>query len=184
MTKTLLLILVFSGVVLTTSFECQAMNNEIDVTLEIQDEQGRAIPYATIWAYVLPRANPLAIDADDLLRVTTRYQSSFEFAVDNTNNQPIPYVRVYPMGDESGRFRHKIDYRFEEGSAARRPDKISFGFTVMKRGYLPARIDFAIANESSVSGKIVLKRDPKVAIESQPYLVAFERLRSELCAPY
>jgi hypothetical protein len=57
---------------------------------------------------------------------------------------------------------------------------MSIGFTVMKRGYLPARIEFVVTRESKLSGQVVLKRDPESAPESQPYLVEFERLRYEL----
>jgi hypothetical protein len=157
-----------------------AMRDEIDVTLKIVDEQGSAVPHATVWGYLLPRANPLAIDADDLWRLTTRYQSSFEFALDVHNSRPVDHLMVHPMGDESGRFRRTIDYRNVEGSAAKRPEKTSIGFTVMKRGYLPARIDFAVTRESTLTGTVVLKRDPHREPISQPYLVAFDRLRHEL----
>jgi hypothetical protein len=157
-----------------------AINNDIKVTLEIVDEQGHKVPYVTVWGYLLPRADPLAINAEDLWRLTTRYQSSFEFATENAANSPVSYLMVFPMGDEAGRFMRTINYRYEEGSAAKLPEKMMIGFTLLKHGYLPARIDFTVKDESALSEKVVLKRDPKQAIESQPYLVTFERLRYEL----
>lgn len=156
------------------------MSNEVNVTLHIQDEQGRPVPYVTVWRYLQPREGPLAIDGDDLWRLTTRYQSSFEFALDVGLSQPVRKMTVCPMGDGAGQFHSTINYRYEEGSAAQLPDKMSFGFTVMKRGYLPARIDFNVTDESAVSGRVVLERDPKQPVETQPYLMAFERLRYEL----
>lgn len=153
-------------------------SNQIDVALDVQDEQGHAIPYATVWGYVLPRRNPLAIDGDDLWRITTRYQASFEFAFP-FGGLPVPYLKVLPMANGVGRFEYNIDYRFEEGSAAKRPENMSVGFAVMKRGYLPARIDFAVTNESRLSGKVILRLDPESAIETQPYLTDFQRLRYE-----
>lgn len=177
------LIPLLSGLAIMGAGESVALSNEIDVTLEIVDEQGRGVPYATIWSYLLPRENLLAINAADLVRVTTRYQSSFEFAISTGSNRPIPYLGVNPMGDAFGRFQRKIDYRYEEGSEAKRPEKMSIGYAVMKRGYLPAFVNFALTHESTVSGKVVLKSDPTLAPESQPYLVKFERLRYELSDP-
>lgn len=159
-----------------------APNDDIEVTLRVLDEEGKAVPYVTVWGYLLPRASPLAIGADDLWRVTTRYQSSFEHAL-LFRNLPVPYLTVHPMGDQSGRFLHTIDYQNMEGSDAKRPDRMSIGFTLMKRGYLPGRIDFAVANESTLSGTVILERDPQRPIESQPYVERFERLRYELSDP-
>ena len=176
----LLLISLLSGLGIMGAGESVAKSNEIDVSLEIVDEQGRGVPYATIWSYLLPRENPLAINAADLVRVTTRYQSSFEFAIRADSNRPVTSLKINPMGDAFGRFQRKIDYRQEEGSEAKRPEKMSIGYAVMKRGYLPAFVDFSLTRESSVSGKVVLKSDPRLAPESQPYLVKFERLRYEL----
>ncbi len=174
------LIIWMSGIGLTPSCATAVMSTKIGVTLEIVDEQGRGVPYATVWRYLLPRTNPLAINAEDLFRITTRYQSSFEFAVGVSNNKPVPYLSVDPMGNESGRFHREIDYRYEEGSEAKRPEKMSIGFAIMKRGYLPAFVNFAVTNESTLSSRVVLKVDPRRVPELQPYLVNFERLRFQL----
>jgi hypothetical protein len=155
-----------------------AMRDEIDVTLKIVDEQGSPIPHATVWGYVLPSQEPLALDAEDLWRLTTSYQSSFEFAT--PFNPIVPALLVHPMGDRDGRASIKIDYKFLNGSAAQRPARMSIGFTAMKRGYVPSRIDFAVMRESRLSGTVVLKRDPASAPETQPYLVNVERLRYDL----
>lgn len=168
------------GLALMPSWGGTAMRDDIQVTLEIVDEHDHPIPYATVWGYLLPRVNKLAVNADDLLRLTTRYQSSFEFALAVSSNRPVPYLRIFPMGDEIGRFQYKINYQYEEGSAVKRPDKITMGFAVMKRGYYPAFINFMATNESALSGKVVLKLDPKHLPESKNYLVKFESLRFEL----
>ncbi len=154
------------------------MSNNLEVILSVTDEQAKPIPYATVWAYVLPRVDALALDSEDLWRVTTRYQSSFEFST--PFNRVVRTLQVMSMGDASGRAKPVIDYQRLEGSGNRRPASMQIGFTVMKRGYLPARIDFAVKNESHLTGKIVLKRDPSQALESQPYLLEFERIRYEL----
>jgi hypothetical protein len=163
---------------LTASWALAAGRDEIDVTLRIVDEQGRAIPHATVWGYVLPSRGPLALDANDLWRLTTKYQSSFEFAT--RFNPIVGSMHIFPMGDRDGKATIKIDYKDLEGSAAQRPAKMSIGFTVMKRGYLPSRIDFTVTRESRISGTVVLKHDRGSTPETQPYLVNFERLRYEL----
>jgi hypothetical protein len=161
-----------------------AMTNTIDVTLQVVDEKGAPIPYATIWGYIAPRANPLAIDHDDLWRLTNRYQTSFELALDVESNRPVSYLKVFPMSDKSGVLRRTIDYRHEEGSASNRPEKLVLGFAVMKKGYLPARVDIPVTQESGVTERIVLEKDPSTMADSKPYLQDFERLRFELSDPH
>lgn len=155
------------------------MSNNLEVVLSVTDEQERPIPHVTVWGYVLPRADTLSIDGEDLWRVTTRYQSSFEFAT--PFNRIIRTLQVMPMGDDRGSIKAVIDYQHLEGSGSRRPSSMEVGFTIMKRGYLPARIDFAVKDgDPRQAGKIVLKRDPAQAVEMQSYLQEFERIRYEL----
>lgn len=160
-------------------------DNNLDVALSVTDEQGKPIPYVTVWGYLLPSASAQGvpgepIDGEDLWRVTTRYQSSFEFALPVVGNRPVSYLEVFPMGDAGGRIKQVIDYARFEGYGKRRPAAMQVGFTVMKHGYLPARIDFPMQDESHVTGKIALKRDPHQAVETQPYMQEFERIRYEL----
>jgi len=154
------------------------MSSNLEVMLSISDEQGKPISYATVWGYVLPRADTLALGGEDLWRVTTRYQSSFEFAM--PFNRIVPTLQVMPMADVSGRAKLVIDYQYLEGSDSRRPASMQIGFTVMKRGYLPERIDFDVKDESRLTAKVVLKRDSNQVLETQPYLQEFERIRYDL----
>lgn len=154
------------------------MSGNLEVVLSVSDEQGKPISYATVWGYVLPRADALALGGEDLWRVTTRYQSSFEFAM--PFNRVVRTLQVMPMSDASGRAKSVIDYQRLEGSDSRRPNLMQIGFAVMKRGYLPVRIDFDVKDGSRLTGKIVLKRDPSQSLETQPYLQEFERIRYEL----
>jgi hypothetical protein len=154
------------------------LSHNLEVTLSIADEQGNPIPHVTVWAYFLPSADPLALDGDDLWRITSRYQSSFEFAT--PFNRILPMLQVMPMGDAGGKARAVIDYTAIEGYGRQRPPAMQVGFTLMKRGYLPARIDFSVKDEARLTGRIVLRRDPKNAPETQPYLQEFDRVRYEL----
>lgn len=154
------------------------MSSNLEVMLSVSDEQGKPISYATVWGYVLPRADTLALGGEDLWRVTTRYQSSFEFAM--PFNRIVPTLQVMPMADVSGRAKLVIDYQYLEGSDSRRPASMQIGFTVMKRGYLPERIDFDVKDESRLTAKVVLKRDSNQVLETQPYLQEFERIRYDL----
>ncbi|CAN7367344.1 hypothetical protein [Massilia sp. LjRoot122] len=154
------------------------MSTNLEVTLLIADEQGNPIPHATVWGYVLPSADPLALNSDDLWRITSRYQSSFEFA---TRFHPVvPMLRVTPMGDAGGKAKAVIDYEAIEGYGRQRPPAMQVGFTLMKRGYFPARIDFTVKSESRLNARVVLRHDPKQGPERQPYLQEFDRVRYEL----
>lgn len=142
------------------------MSTNLEVTLLIADEQGNPIPHATVWGYVLPSADPLALNSDDLWRITSRYQSSFEFA---TRFHPVvPMLRVTPMGDAGGKAKAVIDYEAIEGYGRQRPPAMQVGFTLMKRGYFPARIDFTVKSESRLNARVVLRHDPKQGPNASP----------------
>ena len=157
------------------------MSDDINVALTVVDEQGKAIPYATVWGYVTPRSRSNSINGDDLWRLTMRYRSSFEFAT--PYNRIVPSLNVMPMGGGDGRASFKIDYEFLEGRGNKRPAALQVGFTVMKNGYMPARVDFSVRQESRLSAEIVLKRDPEREPEMQPYMQEYERVRYELSDP-
>ncbi len=156
------------------------MRNLVYVNLKIEDEQGKPIPYVTVWGYVLPRESPLAINADDLWRQTIRFQSTFDLVTDDPGNKPLDKLEVYVLSDVTGHCNYKIDYLYLEGSAAKVPDAMYVGFAVMKRGYLPEYIDFKFAHENSMSAKVVMKRDVHHEIETKSYLSEFEKIRYEL----
>jgi len=163
------------------------MSDKVDVQVLIQDEAGKPIPYVTVWGYVVDFTDIEKskkrgqLFMDDLWRVTTRYQDSFEFA--HHFNTPVPNLDVPKMGDIEGRFRTQIDYQDRTGPGNKypRPDNLNFGYSFMKRGYLPAKVEFTLSiNESRVRATVVLKKDPAQPIETQPYIETFERIRYEM----
>ena len=87
----------------------------IDVEVLVQDESGKPIPYVTVWGYVADYNEThksykwAQLTIDDLWRLTTRYQDSFEFA--HTFNKPVRNLDVPKMGDVEGRFLTQIDYQ-------------------------------------------------------------------------
>lgn len=155
-----------------------SMSSNLEIILSVIDEQGNPIPYASVWGYVLPSAAPLALDGEDLLRLTNRYQSSIEFVT--PFHRIVPKLLVFPMGDAEGRARAVIDYSYLEGAGRERPAAMQIGFTVTQRGYFSGRVDFKVTNESRCSIKVVLKRDLSQSVETQPYLKEFLRIRYEL----
>ncbi|GAA6129672.1 hypothetical protein [Halopseudomonas sabulinigri] len=176
----------FSFLVLVVLFSPLAkgwnlFSDDISVALTVVDEQGKAIPYPTVWGYVLPRSKPESINGEDLWRLTMRYRSSFEFAT--AYNRIIPSLLVMPMGNSDGKASFKVDYEFLEGRGNKRPAALQVGFTVMKNGYLPARAYFSVGRESRLSADVVLKRDPEHKPEMQPYIQEYERVRYELSDP-
>ena len=171
-------LLALGGGIVASPSAAWFMKNTIDVSISVTDEQGRAVPHATIWMCVLPRKSPLALDLEDLRRITVRYGDSFDYAT--PFNTIVPEQMVLPLADTHGRLSYQLDYQFYEGSAARRPAAMSVGFAAMKRGHLPAFADFSITNESRIQTKLVLARDPASPSPLPSYLAEYDRVRFEL----
>lgn len=154
------------------------MSDNLDIELRISNAQGEAIPYATAWGYVLPSTSSHALNSDDLWRLASRYKDSFEFVTGFhkiVNSQWIP-----SMGNRGGELRIPLDYEEMMGYGNNRPTQMRVGFVVMKRGYLPERVEFDIKDESKVYRNVVLSRDLTQEIELQPYMIEYERIRYEL----
>lgn len=163
------------------------MSDVIDVEVLVQDENGRPISYVTVWGYVadyteIHKSKKWAqLTMDDLWRLTTRYQDSFEFA--HTFNKLVKNLDVPKMGDMEGRFLTRIDYqdRTGPGNKLPRPDNLNFGYSFMKRGFLPAKVEFTLPkNQNRAQATVVLKKDPSQSVKTQPYLQTFERIRYEM----
>lgn len=159
---------------------CAAMRNPVYVNLQVEDDQGNPIPYVTVWGYVLPRDSPLALNSDDLWRQTFRYQSTFDLVTSDSGNKPVRTMRVYEMSNADGECKYKIDYFDIEGTSAKIPEVLYVGFTVMKRGYFPERIDFKFTDENNATAKIVMRRNTQYQMKNEPYLSEFDKIRYEL----
>lgn len=163
------------------------MSDKIDVTIKVQDEAGKPIPYVTVWHYIKP--NPVHIKEpdsqltmDDLWRVTTRYKNTSEHML-WFGEKAISSLRIFEMGDGVGVLKTQINYQTftGEGNKYQRPDPTNFGYTFIKQGYLPEKLEFNVpSNKSSVEAVVTLKRDPNEAIETTPYIQTYQRLRFEL----
>ena len=163
------------------------MSDKIDVAIKVQDESGKPIPYVTVWHYIKP--NPVHIKEpdsqltmDDLWRVTTRYKNTSEQML-WFGEKAISALRIFEMGDAVGILKTQINYQTftGEGNKYSRPDPTNFGYTFIKQGYLPEKLEFNVpSNKSSVEATVTLKRDPNEAIETAPYIQTYERLRYEL----
>lgn len=162
----------------------------IRVHVKVIDEGGRPIPYVTMWSYVdmLPEHEQKAVwpklflRGDDLWRITQRYGNEHEI-VSKYGDKPVPYLYVSLMVDGAGVFQEVISYEdiTGKGNHYPRPDPLTFGYTFMKRGYLPARADFTIPrSQDRVEATVTLKRNPAEPLELQPYLQTFARIRFEL----
>lgn len=95
----------------------------------------------------------------------------------------IPSLRVIEMGNEFGIVKNTLDYQSYtgEGNNYPRPSPTNFGYTFIKRGYLPEKLEFTVpTNKSKVEATVTLKRDPNEVIEAVPYIQTYERLRYEL----
>lgn len=162
-------------------------DDTIDVNIKVQDEQGRPIPFVTVWQFVKidPAHTPhgkLKLDGADLWRSTLRYRETFEFAL-TYGAQPVPHLYIPVMGNQQGEIRDTVDYAdiTGKGNHYPRPDPLNFGYTFMRRGYLPGKIEFTLSKrESRAEAVVTLKRDPSELLETAPYLQTYDRVRYEL----
>jgi hypothetical protein len=163
--------------------------DRIDVAVTVLDETGKPVPYVTVWSaieydkkHVKDEGNHRTLTVDDLWRVTLRYGELHDIICE-VGDKPVASLVVPVMGNADGVFHESLDY---EGATGRenhyaRPDPLTFGYTFMKRGYLPGRIAFTLPrNQNRVEATVTLKVNPAEAQETQAYLQTFARLRYEL----
>lgn len=161
----------------------------IEVSVRVQDEAGLPIPHAAVWSAIeYDRKHVRDSDAhrylsnDDLWRATQRHGALHD-VIAQYGDKPIDTLRIPVMADADGVFRESLDYGEETGAENHyvRPDPLSFGYTFMKRGYLPGRVGFTVPrNQNRVEATVTLKRNPGEALATQAYFQAFARLRHEL----
>ncbi len=171
------------------SAPARSVDDPIDVTVKVQDESGRSIPFAAVWSAIEYDRTHLKgaghykhLSVDDLWRVTQRYGALHD-VVAQYGDKPIAGLRVPVMVDGAGLFRESLDYAEALGAESHpaRPDRLRIAYTFMKRGYLPGRVEFTVAgNQHRVEAMVTLKRNPGEALETQSYLQTFARLRHEL----
>lgn len=163
------------------------MGDSVNVSIKVQDERGQPIPFVTVWQFVKidPAHTPhakLKLDSADLWRCTLRYRQTFEFAL-TYGDQPVPHLYIPVMGNLQGEVRDTVDYADITGKGNRypRPDSLNFGYTFMRRGYLPGKIEFTLPKlESRAEAVVTLKRDLAEPLETAPYLQIYDRVRYEL----
>lgn len=173
----------------TKAAQAGVMNDSVSVYINVVDENGQPIPYVTVWfALRVEKSHQQNIeiyqhvDVDDLWRITQRYGGSHDI-ISRYGDKPLQGLKIRGMGNESGVFQHPLDYAEETGKGNHypRPDPLTFGYTFMKRGYFPARADFTIPRgQDRVEATVTLKRNPAEALELQPYLQTFARIRFKL----
>jgi tetratricopeptide (TPR) repeat protein len=161
----------------------------IEVSVKVLDEAGMPIPYAAVWSAIeYDRKHVRDSDAyktlsvDDLWRATLRYGALHDI-VAQYGEKPVDTIRIPVMADADGIFRETLDYEEATGKDNHyaRPDPLSFGYTFMKRGYLPGRVGFNIPrSQNRVEATVTLRRNPAEALATQTYLQTFARLRYEL----
>lgn len=132
-------------------------DSPIQIQLAVTGAQGRPVPHATIWASVLPRSSPLALDTADLRRIATRYRETMDVAT--PYNVIVPEQLVLPMADSHGRASLSIDYRSLEGSGAHRPPRTKIALAVLDRGHEPAFVEFDVGSQDSLSATVALTRN-------------------------
>jgi hypothetical protein len=161
----------------------------IDVSIKVQDESGQPIPHVAVWSaveydsrHVKGEGSHRPLTVDDLWRVTQRYGELHDIVCE-VGDKPVASLTVAVMGDADGIVQESLDYQEATGRENHytRPDPLTFGYTFMKRGYLPGRVAFTVPrSQNRVEATVTLKRKPDEALETQPYLQTFARLRYEL----
>jgi len=187
----MLRLLAFGGVAWALSItQAQAgwfSNERINVTIKVRDEAGKPIPFVTVWQFIKfdpahLSSDDISLTMEDLWRCTVRYQDTFEYVLEH-GDKPVRLILVPKMGNQQGEVRHVLDYEEMTGRSNRysRPDPLAFGYTLMKRGYEPGKVEFLLHKDAKNADAVVtLKRDPLDELEDQPYLQMVDRIRYEL----
>lgn len=165
------------------------MDDTISVMIRVQDESGKPIPFVTVWnaieydrQHVSDNGFYQSLQISDLWRVTERYGALHD-VIARYGDKPVNTIRIPVLADAEGIFREPLDYQEATGKGNHyaRPDSMRFGYTFMKRGYFPGKVDFTLSkNENRVEATVTLKRNPDESLETEPYMQAFARLRYEL----
>jgi len=170
--------------------EAGLFDGVIDVAVRVQDEEGKPISFVTVWGYIEKPIEHtrqttwpmLHLKAGDLWRISQRYNGLHDI-ISQVGDNPVPYLLVEKLGTEDGIFSSVLDYQelTGKGNHYARPDNLKFGYTFMKHGYLPGKVDFSVSKfQSSVDAVVTLQRDPATQISTAPYVQTFERVRYEL----
>jgi hypothetical protein len=167
----------------------QSDADTIEVSVRVEDESGQPIPYVTVWSaieydrkHVKEDGSLRPLSVDDLWRVTRRYGVLHDIICE-VGDKPVAALRVPVMGNADGIFHETLDYEEATGKENHyvRPDPLTFGYTLLKRGYLPGRVGFTVPRSlNRVEAVVTLKRNSDEAFETQAYLQNFARLRYEL----
>ena len=160
----------------------------VAVHIAVQDEAGQPIPYVTVWGFIdidpqIPHYAIFHVGADDLWRMTQRYGPLHEIISDHLAGKPLAELGIFGMGDAAGEVMEAMDFLEIVGHRKNyfRPDPWHFGFSLLKRGYFPGKVEFSVAkNQTSAEATVVLKRNPAEAINSAPYMQSFERVRYQM----
>lgn len=174
----------------TTTPEAASWAPVIEGKIRVEDEAGVPIPYVTVWSAVEQPAEhtratvwPAAhLGIADLWRVTQRYGALHDI-ISSFGDKPVPYLGIPPMGNAEGTMDVQLDYQNEtgKGNSFARPDPLTFGYTFLKRGYLPGRVAFTVDRKTNhVEATVKLVRNSSETVESPSYLQAFDRIRYQL----
>lgn len=161
--------------------------DQITVTISVQDEAGRPIPYVTVWKAYQPCQRidrPLkpqypCLASDDLLRQVNRYQEHFEII--SEWNEPVPSLVVPPMINARGTLQDILDFDASFGGNAPRPEKQVIAYAFLKRGYQPEFAEIvANTHQSEFSLRITLRRDSSQTPARADYPETYDRVRYEI----
>ena len=163
-------------------------DDTVSALIAVQDEAGRPIPYITVWGFeeVDPKDSEYAsshLGAADLWRMTQRYGAQHEIISNYHYAKPVDGIDIFGMGGPEGTVLEDMRYADFVGNGKKypRPDMWHFGFTFMKRGYWPGKVEFNVAkSEELVKATVTLKRNPAEAIETVAYIKTFELVRYHL----
>lgn len=173
--RTLFTLLIF--ILLLSGCSSIRMNNNINVSLKVVDENNNVIPYTSVWGYIWPIKSELAITDKDLWNVTNQFFSTHEFAV---SHRILQDLIIFPMTNEQGKVELNLNYQYYEGSHAKIPKNIEIGFTILKHGYHPSIVKFSTKDGYSFNHKITLKRNTESIIKISDHTLKYDRLRYEL----
>lgn len=162
----------------------------VSVRIEVVDEQGQPVPYATTWQVVATCKNPYSsrkgapcLTPAELMLISTRVRETFEYAASYSAPRPYATMRLPVAANAKGLYDDHTppDELLSTYNLTNHSKTTRVGLAFLKQGYLPAVADFELTTgKPSYRGRVVLRKDPEYPRQDSANRREYERIRYEL----
>ena len=184
----MLVLVVVGGFTSACALDASGGRPTTGIRLQVVDQAGRAVPYATVWQTTSPclRYDPTlkgyCFEPEELQRVAEQFRESFEYFTASAGLHPYEQIHYVGASDASGTWLNRGT--LADWGAPQPRDRVTVMFAVSKQGYLPAVADVTLTGPSLMAHerKVVLRPDPQFPRQEGALRGRFEVLLQEIYA--